>query len=225
MDIQEQFNLVAKEYDENRKKFIPCFDDYYSGATDFVASVMGFEPSLIFDLGSGTGLLPSFWYRHFPASEYVLVDIAEEMLAVAKKRFAELPNFRFEISDYSQKLPAGNPELVISALSIHHLEHDAKKSLFKNIYSTLAENGLFVNYDQFCAENSAADKKIEEYWISGIKASGISQTEYDRWLDRKKLDRECSVREEIGWLREAGFKNVECIYLKGKFAVIMAEKV
>jgi len=35
MNIQEQFNLVAKEYDENRRHFIPCFDDYYNGATDF----------------------------------------------------------------------------------------------------------------------------------------------------------------------------------------------
>ncbi len=28
MDIKEQFNLVAQEYDANRKKFIPCFNDY-----------------------------------------------------------------------------------------------------------------------------------------------------------------------------------------------------
>lgn len=29
MDIKEQFNFVAQEYDANRKKFIPCFEDYY----------------------------------------------------------------------------------------------------------------------------------------------------------------------------------------------------
>ena len=27
--IQTQFNLIAKAYDENRRKFISCFDDYY----------------------------------------------------------------------------------------------------------------------------------------------------------------------------------------------------
>ena len=29
MSIEAQFNLIAKEYDANRKKFIPCFNDYY----------------------------------------------------------------------------------------------------------------------------------------------------------------------------------------------------
>lgn len=27
--IEKQFNLVASEYDSGRRKFIPCFDDYY----------------------------------------------------------------------------------------------------------------------------------------------------------------------------------------------------
>lgn len=33
MNIQDQFNLIAKEYDENRKKSIPCFEDYYVSTT------------------------------------------------------------------------------------------------------------------------------------------------------------------------------------------------
>mgnify|MGYP002623884621 FL=1 len=222
MNIQEQFNLVAKAYDENRRKFIPCFDDYYSSSTDFIAKTLDFEPKRIFDLGSGTGLLPSFWFRHFPKAEYVFCDIAEEMLELAKKRFAGLSNVRYEVLDYSKNLPSGKADLIISALSIHHLEHEAKKSLFKNIRASLSESGLFVNYDQFCSEKPEMNEKIERYWINQIKSSGISQTEYDRWLERKKLDRECSVSQEIGWLKEAGFSTADCIYSCGKFAVIVA---
>ena len=68
MNIQDQFNLIAKEYDENRRKFIPCFEDYYVSTTNF----------------------------------------AEEMLSVAKKRFENVPNVKYEISDYSKKLPASH---------------------------------------------------------------------------------------------------------------------
>jgi ubiquinone/menaquinone biosynthesis C-methylase UbiE len=223
MNIQEQFNLVAKEYDENRRKFIPCFDDYYAAATDFVAKTLDFEPKRIFDLGSGTGLLPSFWFKYFPNAEYVLCDIAQEMLEVAKKRFEGIPNVKYEALDYSKSLPSGKVDLIISALSIHHLEHEAKKSLFKNIRSALSECGVFVNYDQFCSENPELNEKIERYWINGIKNSGLPQTEYERWLERKKLDRECSVSQELNWLKEAGFKNADCIYSSGKFAVIVAK--
>lgn len=224
MNIQDQFNLIAKEYDENRRKFIPCFEDYYVSATDFAAKSLEKKPELVFDLGSGTGLLASFWYPHFPDANYVLSDIAGEMLSVAKKRFENVPNIKYENSDYSKKLPKGTPDLVLSALSIHHLEHGQKKVLFKMIHDSLSDGGIFVNYDQFCAGDERTDKKIEFYWISQIKASGISQKEYERWLERKKLDRECSVLQEIAWFKEAGFKSAECIYLNGKFVVIMAEK-
>ena len=223
MNIQEQFNLVAKEYDENRRKFIPCFDEYYAASTDFIARTLGFEPKRIFDLGSGTGLLPSFWFKYFPNAEYVLCDIAEEMLELAKKRFAGFQNVKFEVLDYSKNFPAGKADLIISALSIHHLEHEAKKSLFKNIRSALSESGLFVNYDQFCCENPEMNEKIERHWISGIKSSGISESEYNRWLERKKLDRECSICQELSWLKDAGFSNADCIYSSGKFAVIVAK--
>ena len=221
-NIQEQFNLVAKEYDENRRNFIPCFDDYYAGATDFVAKSLKSAPKVIFDLGSGTGLLASFWYKYFPTAKYILVDIAEEMLSVAKKRFENLSNVDYKVFDYSEKLPEGTPDVIVSALSIHHLEDEAKRRLFKNIYDSLPTGGVFVNYDQFCSESPELNEKIEKYWIDGIKGSGISEIEYERWLERKKLDRECSVQDEISWLKEAGFANVECIYLNGKFAVIVA---
>ena len=34
MNIEAQFNSIAKEYDCNRKKFIPCFDDFYEISTN-----------------------------------------------------------------------------------------------------------------------------------------------------------------------------------------------
>lgn len=38
MNIEEQFNLIAQEYDCNRRKFIPCFDDFYRNTTQFIVS-------------------------------------------------------------------------------------------------------------------------------------------------------------------------------------------
>ena len=38
MEIEKQFNLIAEEYDSNRRKFIPCFDDFYQSTTKFIAS-------------------------------------------------------------------------------------------------------------------------------------------------------------------------------------------
>lgn len=78
MNIEAQFNLIAEEYDRKRKKFIPCFDNYYKNTTRFIVSNI-IKPKRILDLGAGTGLLSYFWYQHCPESEYVLVDIADDM--------------------------------------------------------------------------------------------------------------------------------------------------
>lgn len=113
MTIEEQFNLIAQEYDANRKKFIPCFDDYYINTTKFIASNIA-EPKRVLDLGAGTGLLSYFWYCHFPASEYVLVDIAEDMLNVARQRFAGIDTVSYLAADYSREFPAQKFSVIIA---------------------------------------------------------------------------------------------------------------
>lgn len=61
MNIDAQFNLIAEEYDCNRRKFIPCFDDYYENSTKFIISSIK-KPKKVLDLGAGTGLLSYYWY-------------------------------------------------------------------------------------------------------------------------------------------------------------------
>ena len=68
------------------KKFIPCFDDYYENTTKLIVSNIE-KLKRILDLPAGTGLLSYFLYQQCPLSEYMLVDIADEMLNVARKRF------------------------------------------------------------------------------------------------------------------------------------------
>ena len=116
MDIKEQFNFVAQEYDANRKKFIPCFNDYYENTTKLIVSNIG-NPKRVLDLGAGTGLLSYFWYQQCPSAEYVLVDIADEMLNVARKRFDGIDNISYQVLDYSKGLPKEDFDVIVSALS------------------------------------------------------------------------------------------------------------
>ncbi len=219
MNIEEQFNLIAQEYDANRKKFIPCFDDYYISTTKFIASNIA-EPKRVMDLGAGTGLLSYFWYRHFPASEYVLVDIADDMLQVAR-----IDTVSYQSADYSRELPTQDFDVIVSALSIHHLENRDKEKLFERIYGKLPEGGLFVNYDQFCAGQAGMDGWFDSYWESQLAESGLTEHDIALWKERRKLDRECSVEEETEMLGKCGFKTVKCVYSYQKFSVIAAIKL
>ena len=223
MNIEEQFNLIAKGYDSNRRKFLPCFDDYYINTTKFIVSNID-EPKRVIDLGAGTGLLTYFWYRQCPNSEYLLVDIADEMLNVARKRFEGIGSISYQIENYIHKLPDTIFDTVISALSIHHLEDVDKAKLFSRIYDNLPSGGLFVNYDQFCAEQSQMNKWFNSYWESQIEHSGLTDKDIELWKERRKLDKECSVEQEVDMLKNSKFNVVKCVYSYQKFSVIVAIK-
>lgn len=222
-DIEEQFNLIAKKYDENRRKFIPCFDDYYESTTKMILDNID-SPKRVLDLGAGTGLLTYYWFKECKTSDYVLVDIANEMLNVSRERFAGLVNIYHKILDYTKQLPEGEFDTIISALSIHHLDNGQKADLFKRIYEKLPVGGIFVNYDQFCAGTPMMNQWFDSYWEKQIYSSGLTGSDIEQWKERKKLDKECSVEEEIEMLKKCGFSDVKCLYSYHKFSVIVAVK-
>lgn len=223
MNIEAQFNLIAKEYDCNRRRFIPCFDDYYENSTKFILSSIK-KPKSVLDLGAGTGLLSYYWYIHCSSAEYMLVDIAEEMLDVSRKRFSGLNNVRHRIMDYTKALPEDDFDAVISALSIHHLDDAQKENLFIKIYDMLPKGGILVNYDQFCADTPVMNDWFNIYWESQLYSSGLTERDIELWKERRKLDKECSVEAEIQMLNRCGFSEVKCIYSYHKFSVIIAVK-
>ncbi|MDE7477530.1 MAG: class I SAM-dependent methyltransferase [Lachnospiraceae bacterium] len=223
MEIEKQFNRIAEEYDCNRRKFIPCFEDFYINTTKFIAANIK-EPKRIVDLGAGTGLLTYYWYQCYPHSEYILVDIADEMLNVARKRFENIKNISSQAENYIHKLPDTVFDMVISALSIHHLEDPDKIKLFSKIYDSLPNGGLFINYDQFCAGQSEMDIWFDSYWENHISNSGLTENDIILWKERRKLDRECCVEQEITMLKNCAFNVVKCVYSYQKFSVIVAIK-
>lgn len=84
--ILERFNQVAEKYDEQRKLFIPCFDDYYGTSITFLSKIRN-DFRDILDLGAGTGLLTKYLYEKYPNANYTLVDISDQMLEIARQRF------------------------------------------------------------------------------------------------------------------------------------------
>jgi len=59
--------------------------------------------------------------------------------------------------------------LFISALPIHHLEDKDKRKLFARIYNSLPNDGLFINYDQFCAEQPKMNDWFNSFWESQLQ--------------------------------------------------------
>ena len=220
--IKNQFDQISKQYDSQRKKLIPCFDDFYGIATYF-ATAKSDKPKIL-DLGAGTGLLSSFVSKKYPNAQFTLLDISEKMLEVAKERFAGFKNMNYAVMDYGESKIEENYDLVISALSIHHLEDNNKKKLYQNIYNILNIDGVFINADQCLPENSEYTEKFNNYWYNHVKNCNFSQDEIDGFKQRKQLDKESKLITQISWLKNVGFQVVECVYKYMQFCVIVAKK-
>jgi ubiquinone/menaquinone biosynthesis C-methylase UbiE len=221
--IKKQFNHYAEKYDNNRKCFIPCFDDFYTRSISLLKYHKNKFENIV-DLGAGTGLFTKVIYEMYPNANYTLIDISKDMLQIAKDRFNGLDNFNFMEYNYVEDIPINNCDLICSALSIHHLENNDKEKLYKNIYSKLSEDGCFVNLDQFIVKSKNIDDWYNSWWGDYINNSGIKQEEIEAGLERRKLDKENTIDETIKLLKNSGFKNVECIYKFMKFGVVLAVK-
>ena len=88
-DSVSVFAAHADEYHAQRRRLVPCFDEFYGTAVATLAMLPG-EPARGLDLGAGTGLMSAAVLERYPDARIVLVDGAAEMLA-AGWRAAEEP--------------------------------------------------------------------------------------------------------------------------------------
>ncbi len=160
--IKRAFDATASCYDAQRKWIIPEMDDYYSAAV-WAAECKNPAPAIL-DIGAGTGLLSALMIQKFPDAVLTLVDLSETMLSIAKERFTDRKDVRYISGDYSNVDFSGRYDLICSALSIHHLEHEEKHRLYKKIFDALNPGGMFVNADQVLGDTTAINRRYMDYW-------------------------------------------------------------
>lgn len=222
-EIRRRFDDISKKYDGQRRKFIPCFDDFYRVPVS-VASVNTESPDIL-DIGAGTGLLSAFLMERYPEASFTLIDISEKMLDMAKERFRDNPNVKYVVADYSKHHFVEKYDMVVSALSIHHLEDSSKKEIYKKSYFLLKQNGIFINADQVYGETPFIENLNKQIWRQYIEDSGLSDEEILDGYERIKLDKESTLDQQINWLKEAGFYDVSCIYKFYHFVVMFGRKI
>ena len=220
--VAKIFNSAAEKYDMQRNELIPLMDIFYSTAVELVK--INNEKGNILDLGAGTGLLTKLVIKKYPNAKYTLVDIADEMLDIAKERFETLDNISFNVEDYRVGISGGKYEAIISALSIHHLDSYEKRDLYNNIFNMLEEGGVFINADQVKGEDCDSEEIVKEYQLSYIENCSLLREEKDETYGRIKLDKMDKMSTQINMLKEAGFKSVDIYYKYYNYVVFRARK-
>jgi tRNA (cmo5U34)-methyltransferase len=199
---------------------IPCFDDFYGAALDMVTE---FAPpgARILDLGAGTGLLSALVAERLPDAELVLTDLAEGMLAQARERFAgRVPPVELRVMNHLDLAEEGVYDVVMSALSIHHLEDEGKQAVYAAMARAVRPGGLVLNADQVAGDTAAMEARYWHHWRAAIERAGVSDDDIAAAIERQTLDRRAPLAPQLDWLRQAGLAEVECRYKNVSFAVM-----
>lgn len=160
------------------------------------------------DLGTGDGRMLALVRSRHPEATAIGLDSSEPMLARAAQRFGDDPLVELRSHDLGQPLAELGPlDAVVSGLAIHHLEDERKRELFGEVHALLAPGGVFANLDLV----SSASPQLHERF-----RCEIGRTEDD------PTDRLAGLAEQLQWLRDAGFAEVDCHFKWLELALVVA---
>jgi tRNA (cmo5U34)-methyltransferase len=221
--IKKAFDEIASRYDAQRRWIIPEMDDYYSAAV-WAAECTNSRPAIL-DIGAGTGLLSALIIRKYPDASLTLVDLSESMLGMAKERFAGRKEVQYITGDYSSVDFAGRYDLICSALSIHHLEQDDKRRLYKKIFDALHPGGIFVNADQVLGETPAINRRYMAYWDEFLEPCPLPPEDKKQVLYRRDtFDRNEKLPVQLAWMQDCGFTSIDVVYKNRQFVVFTGRR-
>jgi tRNA (cmo5U34)-methyltransferase len=192
----------------------------------------------VLDVGSGSGVLSRLLLQRYPHAHAVLVDFSEPMLAAAREQFTpqQATLYNRDLTTSAGWLDAAQAhapyDVVVSGYAIHHLTHERKQALYREIYDLLRPGGIFINVEHVAAPDRWTEDLFNYALADAIYANetlrdGKTYAEiYDRLANQDDGDICASVEDQCGWLRAIGFRHVDCymkIYMLAVFGGIKPE--
>jgi ubiquinone/menaquinone biosynthesis C-methylase UbiE len=145
-------------------------------------------PSLVVDLGSGTGISTVAWAPY--AERVIGIDVNPEMLGAARR--ASNVEYRHAAA-HDSRLPDGCADIVTCAQSFHWMEQE---STIAEIVRILRPEGIFAAYDYDWPP--LVDWEIDRAFLAVVEASGIDPSRPEKAQHIERLQASRCFR----WVRE-----------------------
>lgn len=182
------FNEKIDEYDTTHESFMSTKKEITNNLPSSVTKVL--------DLGAGTGLELIYLFEKYPNVNVTAVDISENMLERLKERsFSN--NVKTICGNFFDVDFGNNYDAVISTSALHHFFIDDKLELYKKIYNSLNDGGIFLNADKIASTDQDELDDIN-YYNNNIST-------------HPHCDTPLTIEHELEILKQAGFKNISVL--------------
>ena len=166
----------------------------------------------VLDVGTGNGRLLALVKQKCPQADAVGIDFSPMMLELAARRFAGDASIRIVSHDLDFHLPAlGKFDVIVSSFAIHHLVHERKRALYCELFNSLSGGGIFCNLEHVASPT----QKLHEDFLASIGFTPETEDPSNKLLD---------VETQLGWLREIGFTDVDCLWKWRELALLSGRR-
>jgi tRNA (cmo5U34)-methyltransferase len=223
---------VAAGYLSERSHFIPDRPRQLEVLVRVVRSAGG-TPTRILDLGAGDAVLLECFLEAFPEATGVAVDFSPVMLEQARQRLSKFGSrvtvVEGDLGSRDWLLGVESPfDVVVSGLAIHHLADERKRALYREIFELLNLGGTFLNCEHVASRGPAGqgmydDVVSEHLWRRRQERGEAVSLEEVRREYVSRPDRADNilalVEDQCGWLRDIGFRDVDCFWKYFELAI------
>jgi tRNA (cmo5U34)-methyltransferase len=210
------FNKRVEGYEDHMRGCVADFNRFYETISEPIPETN--KPLLILDLGCGTGLEIEGMLKKAPNVSLVCVDVSGEMLEKLKEKYQaraanlEVINESYLTFQYgSQKY-----DHVVSALTMHHHDYDAKLKLYAAIRKALKNGACYIEGDYIVSEEK------EQEMLSVYNALKISHPEIVKVSHH--IDIPFSRKTQYELFKAAGFSEIGVIWEKGDNLIFVVRK-
>jgi len=120
------------------------------------------------------------------------------MLDALRKRYGGDESVTIVPHDLAASLPElGGFDAVVSCFAIHHLVHERKRELYKELFERLVSGGVFCNLEHVASPTT----RLHHQFLAKLDVTPEQEDPSNKLLD---------FETQLGWLREIGFEDVDC---------------
>lgn len=152
-------------------------------------------------------------FREFTIERFVLCDISENMINIAKSRF-ENTRSEFIVSPI-QNIKFSEEFDVVTSIMVNHFLSDSERLLtVSNCFNSLKKNGIFISFENFAPFTEDGEKLFLERWKRFQIRNGKNSQEAENHINRYKKDYfPYTLSQIIELFKSSGFKQTEILWL------------
>jgi tRNA (cmo5U34)-methyltransferase len=216
--VRQHFEEEAPDFDRIILTLIPD----YARMVEALVAAIPFEKAASFsiiDLGCGTGSVARAVLGAFPNARVTCLDLAENMITIAHGKLAAYPQVRYIVGDFAAV--EGEYDAVISSLALHHLvTDDDKRCFYRRIYESLNPGGVFYNGDVVLGSGEILQSMYMKKWVEFMRRSVSDEEIEEKWVPKYQTeDRPARLIDQLAWLAEIGFADIDVLWKYYNFAV------